>query len=144
MGAGTEFWDLRSQRKGPYEDLPFCAECESKLLTPSPRLCPEGSLPEMPSLSLSRQLSHVWLSGPGANLTIILETTLFPPDCNHLFQLKKKNSFMWLHWVLVGACRIFTASCGIFHCSLWAPERVGSEVAVYRLSCSLARRILVP
>ena len=61
------------------------------VLTPSPRLCPEGSLPEMPSLSLSRHLSHVWLSGPSANLTIILEPSLFPPDCNHLFQLKKKN-----------------------------------------------------
>ena len=50
------------------------------MLTPSPRLYPEGSLPEMPSLSLSRYLSHVWLSGPSANLTIILEPSLFPPD----------------------------------------------------------------
>ena len=28
---------------------------------------------------------------------------------------------IWLHWVLVGTCRIFTAACWIFSCSLWDP-----------------------
>ena len=27
--------------------------------------------------------------------------------------------FVWLYWVLVVVCRIFIASCGIFHCGTW-------------------------
>ena len=74
-----------------------------------------------------------------------------------LFTLKKIYIYIWLHHILAAAsgiftesCDIFMLSCGIFQCDTPlsnsgppAPERAGSVVAGYRLSCLPANGILV-
>ena len=52
--------------------------------------------------------------------------------------------YIWLCWVLVAAHGIFTAVHGLSSCGTWAPACMGSEVAVYRVSCSMICGILVP
>ena len=37
----------------------------------------------------------------------------------HVLYYFLKYLFIWLHWVLVVAHRVFFASCRIFHCSTW-------------------------
>ena len=53
--------------------------------------------------------------------------------------------FTWLHQVLVAACGLFVAACGLLSsCGTQAPEHVGSVVAACGLSCPTACGILVP
>ena len=54
--------------------------------------------------------------------------------------------FIWLHQVLVAACKIFIASRGLLcsSCGARALECTGSVAVARRLSCLTARGILVP
>ena len=54
-----------------------------------------------------------------ANQILCLRNMQFRPrDC---IQSTLFFFLIRLHWVLVGTCRIFTAACWIFSCSLWDP-----------------------
>ena len=49
---------------------------------------------------------------------------------------------IWLHWVLVGTCRNFTAACWIFSCSSWDPVPwPGIEPGPLHWECSLSHWI---
>ena len=53
--------------------------------------------------------------------------------------------FIWLCWVLVAACGIFSLQRMSFSsCGAWVPECVGSVVVACGLSCPVACGILVP
>ena len=76
----------------------------------------------------------------------------FCTHCSHLegpwsvfqtnFFFSKAYLFAWLPWVLVAACGIFAAVCGLL--SLRARALSGSAVVVLGLSCPTACGILVP
>ena len=95
----------------------------------------------------NRQNSHLeMISSLWEKLTLLL---LFKPLGNKLmgwlvkiysFFLMYLFLFIWLHWVLVAARRIFIALFRIFHCGTWSLVAArGSAVAVmHRLSCSMA------
>ena len=50
---------------------------------------------------------------------------LAPPfsgaHCFFFLSFLKKYLFIWLHWILVAACRIFVAAHGQSSCGAWAP-----------------------
>ena len=46
--------------------------------------------------------------------------------------------------IIIWLCRVLVLAHGVFCCGTWAPEHMGSVVAVHGLSCPVACGILVP
>ena len=60
---------------------------------------------------------------------------------------KKSFPYFWLHWVLVSAFGIFCCSTqvsSLFSVGALTPEYMGPVVVTHRLSCPIARGLLVP
>ena len=92
--------------------------------------------------TVQREMNERTLYWDVANQILSLRNLQFRPrDCIQS-ALSLFFFLIWLHWVLVGTCRNFTAACWIFSCSSWDPVPwPGIEPGPLHWECSLSHWI---